>query len=172
MGILLESDIGLCCTACMPLSMISTFKEIIKKGKEMSEARKDRIMLDEYLIAKGFVKKSGKIDYARFYNLADIRQPTWARYFNKENDNAPIDTLLKIILALRMPTEDAITFMTYAGGGFYNGNERDMIILSFIESDYLGLTDVVDIQNKVFDLLEYYFQGENGANYNNLYDFN
>ena len=134
--------------------MVTIFNELRRKGRKMAGRRDDRALLDEYLVANGYVRKNGSIDYPRFYKIAEIPQPSWNRYFNGTNGNAPIETLLKIVLALRMPTQDAIKFMSSAGSGFYTGNEQDMLILAFIDSDYLGLTEVVDIQNMVFDLLE------------------
>lgn len=134
--------------------MVTIFNELRRKGRKMAGRRDDRALLDEYLVANGYVRKNGSINYPRFYKIAEIPQPSWNRYFNGTNGNAPIETLLKIVLALRMPTQDAIKFMSSAGSGFYTGNEQDMLILAFIDSDYLGLTEVVDIQNMVFDLLE------------------
>ena len=134
--------------------MVTIFNELRRKGRKMAGRRDDRALLDEYLVSNGYVRKNGSIDYPRFYKIAEIPQPSWNRYFNGTNGNAPIETLLKIVLALRMPTQDAIKFMSSAGSGFYTGNEQDMLILAFIDSDYLGLTEVVDIQNMVFDLLE------------------
>ena len=160
-----------------PLSpMTAIFNELRRKGRKMASRRDDRALLDEYLVANGYVRKNGSIDYPRFYKIAEIPQPSWNRYFNGTNGNAPIETLLKIVLALRMPTQDAIKFMSSAGSGFYAGNEQDMLILAFIDSDYLGLTEVVDIQNMVFDLLE--ILGEKSSPYDkknkkssNIYDF-
>ena len=124
-----------------------------------------------FVCKKGYVRKNGAIDYPRFYNLAQIPQPTWSRYFNATNKDAPVDAILKIVLALRLPTQEAMDFMTSAGAGFYSGNERDTLILAFIDSDYLGLTDIEEIQNKVFDILECFLRETKAGSFENLYDF-
>ena len=156
--------------------MVTIFNELRRKGRKMAGRRDDRALLDEYLVANGYVRKNGSINYPRFYKIAEIPQPSWNRYFNGTNGNAPIETLLKIVLALRMPTQDAIKFMSSAGSGFYTGNEQDMLILAFIDSDYLGLTEVVDIQNMVFDLLEILWEkrspnDKKNKKNSNIYDF-
>ena len=146
-------------------------KSLMQKSRQMTSARRDRALLDEHLVAKGYVRKNGAIDYPRFYNLAQIPQPTWSRYFNATNKDAPVDAILKIVLALRLPTQEAMDFMSSAGAGFYSGNERDSLILAFIDSDYLGLTDIEEIQNKVFDILECFLRETKAGNIENLYDF-
>ena len=156
--------------------MVTIFNELRRKGRKMAGRRDDRALLDEYLVANGYVRKNGSINYPRFYKIAEIPQPSWNRYFNGTNGNAPIETLLKIVLALRMSTQDAIKFMSSAGSGFYTGNEQDMLILAFIDSDYLGLTEVVDIQNMVFDLLEILWEkrspnDKKNKKNSNIYDF-
>ena len=166
------ASVGIVGAVNMPIAAgASIFSSIINKSRSLAGVRKDRAMLDEYLVAQGYVKKNRSIDYARFYDTASIPQGSWNRYYNGANKEAPVDTLLKIVLALRMPTKDAIDFMTSAGAGFYNGSRRDMLILAFIDTDYCGLTEVVDIQNAVFDLLEYYLQQPKAEKFKNLYDF-
>ena len=45
----------------------TVFKSVITKSRKMASARKDLALLDEYLVAKGYVKKNGGIDHPAFY---------------------------------------------------------------------------------------------------------
>ncbi len=140
-------------------------------GGVYDRPKQDRELLKEFLRAHGYVKEDNSLDYTQFYRDADILEGTWSKYIHQKNEETSKDTLLKIVLALRMSTKQAVEFLYSAGGGFYRGNRRDMLILAFIDTNYLKLTNIAEIQYKVFDLLNYYLECANSDEFHNLYDF-
>ena len=156
----------------LELSEDKSFEFISAAGGGICDGDKqDRELLKEFLRIHHYVNADGSLDFTRFYQDADILEGTWSKYINKKNEETSKDTLLKIVLALRMSTQQAVEFLYSAGGGFYRGNRRDMLILAFIDSDYLKLTNTTEIQYKVFDLLNYYLARESSHEFCNLYDF-
>lgn len=96
-----------------------------------------------------------------FQNEADITQSVWSRYQTSVQNRTDHDTLLKIILGLRLSEKDARHYLSIAGSGFAVATDMvDRIVLSYIMLDYLGDTNTVDIVNTVMFLLDYYSEQE------------
>ncbi len=135
-------------------------KEIDDKLKSISKRREDLIMVDEHMRKRGYVRKNGSLDYPRFQKDSYIDQSVWSRYETGEQDRSSHKTLLKIILALRLNESEAEQFLAYAGSGFAITDKVDLIILSYIKSDYLGDEKIDDIVEHVEFILNYYSEQE------------
>lgn len=143
----------------------------INKLKDMMRTmrmRKDLDFLDTHLRMRGYVRDKGKnigeINYALFRDEADITQSVWSRYATGTQTRTDHDTLLKIILGLRLNEADAHYFLSLTGSGFAVATDMiDRIVLSYIMSDYLGDISTVDIVNTVMFLLDFYSEQEEKA---------
>lgn len=130
--------------------------------------REDLAFLDTHLRMRGYVRDKGKnigeINYALFRDEADITQSVWSRYESGSQTRTDHDTLLKIILGLRLNEADACHYLSLAGSGFAVATDIvDRIVLSYIKVDYLGDIRTVDIVNTVMFLLDYYSEQEEKA---------
>lgn len=123
--------------------------------------REDLDFVNMRLQERGYVRKNGTINYTLFQNEADITQSVWSRYQTSVQNRTDHDTLLKIILGLRLSEKDARHYLSIAGSGFAVATDMvDRIVLSYIMLDYLGDTNTVDIVNTVMFLLDYYSEQE------------
>lgn len=130
--------------------------------------REDLAFLDTHLRKRGYVrdkgKNAGEIHYARFRDEADITQSVWSRYETGTQTRTDHDTLLKIILALRLNAAEAQHYLSLAGSGFAVATDMvDRIILSYIMCDYLGDTDTIAIVGRVKFILDFYSDQEVSA---------
>ena len=138
----------------------STISAVNDKLKRISKSRKDLAMVEEHMRLRGYVREDGSLDYPRFQLDGDIGQSVWSRYETGSQNRSSHDTLLKIILALKLNESEARTFLTYAGSGFAITDKVDLIVLSYIMTDYLGDDKAEDIVATVSFLLNFYSEQE------------
>lgn len=81
---------------------------------------------------RGFAHKNGNPYHAHFYEHADISADVWD-YFRKSPDKSSEDTLLKIVIGLRMNEMEAREFLALAGKGFAANNPIHQLILALID---------------------------------------
>lgn len=98
----------------------------------------------EKLIQMGYTKKNGKPDFGRFYKYACINPDVWSTF--SSGSHAPSkETLLKIIIGLRLNEIEAREFLMLAGSGFNLNDYRDVVILACMDCGYYEIEDVYDI---------------------------
>jgi hypothetical protein len=103
--------------------------------------------VEERLIKTGYVKKNGMPDFARFYKYACINSDVWST-FSTGSHVPSKETLLKIIIGLRLNEVEAKEFLMLAGSGFNHSDYRDIVILACIDCGYYEIEDVYDILEK------------------------
>lgn len=123
--------------------------------------REDLDFVNTRLLERGYVRKNGTVNYTLFQNEADITQSVWSRYQTSVQNRTDHDTLLKIILGLRLNEKDARYYLSLTGSGFAVATDMvDRIVLSYIMLNYLEDENTVDIVNTVMFLLDYYSKQE------------
>lgn len=107
-----------------------------------------------------FIKKSGKLDEAGFYTYARIDKNTWSNL--RWGKTLPKkETLLKLIIALRLNMDEANKLMHKASNSLTDIDPRDRIIMALIDIRCYDIEDV-------YEILEDY--GKNGAQpFKNIY---
>lgn len=109
-----------------------------------------------------FVKKSGLLDEAGFYTYAQISSNTWSN-IRWGNGNPSKETLLKLIIALKMDEDDVDVLMKLGHNELKLSDPRDRVILALMD------IHCYDIYT-VYDVLEEY--GQHGAQqFSNIYHF-
>lgn len=125
-------------------------------------------VLEEWLYTKKFVKKSGKIDYAGFYEYARISKTTWShlRIWSEDNTgNQPgKETLLKIVIALKLTVQEADELMGKASNSLNYHDFRDRVIMACMYKK-------IYVPEDVYEILEYFAQTEDGKKrrFQNIY---
>lgn len=121
--------------------------------------------LCKWLERRKWVKKSGKLDEAGFYQYAMIDKNTWSNIrWNKGRPSQ--ETLLKLVIGLRLNEQEANELMRKGSGVLNPLDPRDRIILALID---IKCYDIID----VYEVLEEY--GKNAADpekrFANIYSF-
>lgn len=125
-------------------------------------------VLEEWLFEKRFVKKSGKLDYAGFYEYARISKTTWShlRIWSEDHTgNQPSkETLLKIVIGLKLTPEEANELMTKASNSLNYYDFRDRVIMACMHKNIYAPEDI-------YEILEYFSKTENGTGrrFQNIY---
>ena len=140
--------------ACINTDLIDHFMD------EFPDERKDLAFVDRHLRQRGYVRENGSINYTRFQDDAVITQSVWSRYASGKQPRTDHDTLLKIVLGLRLTRAEADDYMAMTGSGFTMTDMVDKVILCYIMADYLGDEDTVDIVGSVSFLLDFYSEQE------------
>ena len=140
-----------------PLFEMEKMKEMMN---QMRSERKDIDFVNDHLRKRKYVRDDGSIHYSRFQNEAMITQSVWSRYETGAQARADHDTLLKIVLGLRLTQDEAYEYLAMAGSGFAMTDMVDRIVLSYIMLDYEGDVDTIDIVNTVCMLLDFYSEQE------------
>lgn len=118
--------------------------------------------LCDQLRKQHFVKKSGLLDEAGFYTYAQISSNTWSN-IRWGNGVPSKETLLKLIIGLKMNEEDASELMRRGGNALKMSDPRDRVILALID---IRCYDIYT----VYDILEEY--GRKGRHtFANIYRF-
>lgn len=134
-------------TLCLEKKEIS-LTMIEEAIKQRNNDIKPMQFLEKRFIKQGFMKKSGVIDYPKFYRYARINPDVWSTFSN--GSHAPSkETLLKIIIALKMIESEAKEFLSLCGSGFAAEDYRDTVILACIDCEYYEIEDV-------YEILEFY----------------
>jgi len=93
------------------------------------------------LYERGFRLKNGEADWVRFYKHARIEPDVWSTFCS--GTHAPSkETLLKIIIGLRLNETEAREFLALAGSGFRSDDRRDRVILACMDCGYYDAEDV------------------------------
>lgn len=109
-----------------------------------------------------FVKKSGLLDEAGFYTYAQISSNTWSN-IRWGNGIPSKETLLRIIIALKLNENDANEVMRLGRNSLSLSDPRDRVILALID---IRCYDIYT----VYDVLEEY--GKYGARpFANIFHF-
>lgn len=118
--------------------------------------------LCEQLRKQHFVKKSNLLDEAGFYTYAQVSSNTWSN-IRWGNGIPSKETLLKLVIGLKMNEEDAEKLMYLGQNTLSLSDPRDRIILALID---IRCYDIYT----VYDVLEEY--GKRGARpFSNIYRF-
>jgi hypothetical protein len=132
---------------------LTNFK-IIEGYAELQNAIDNRInsrktidFVEDKLIKTGYIKKNGKPDFAKFYKYACINPDVWST-FSSGTHVPSKETLLKIIIGLRLDETEAKEFLMLAGSSFNPSDYRDVVILACMDCDYYEIEDVYDILEK------------------------
>lgn len=128
--------------------------KISERYGELQDAIDNRInsrkaidFVEDKLIKTGWVKKNGRPDFARFYKYACINPDVWST-FSSGSHVPSKETLLKIIIGLRLDEAEAKEFLMLAGSSFNPGDYRDVVILACMDCGYYEIEDVYDILEK------------------------
>ncbi|MCD8131337.1 MAG: hypothetical protein LUE16_08685 [Lachnospiraceae bacterium] len=107
-----------------------------------------------------FFFKNGEINAAAFYQYAQIDKSTWSQL--KYGTATPKkETLLKLVIALQLSTDEAEKFMTKGSNSLNPNDPRDLVILALLDIKCYEIGDV-------YDVLEEY--GKNGVRkFKNIY---
>ena len=110
-------------------------------------------ILDEWLKVKGYTKLDGSADYALFYKRARITRSTWSNlrvWSADDTGNQPSkETLLKIVLALRLTVQEADQLMSRASNRLNYNDFRDRVIMACMYKKIYAPEDV-------YEILEYF----------------
>lgn len=141
----------------------SRITDAINKFPEDQESLYD--FLCKWLKHRKWVRKSGKLDESGFYKYAMIDKNTWSNI--RWNKGWPSkETLLKLVIALRMNEQEANELMRKGSGVLNPLDPRDRIILALIDIKCYDINDV-------YEVLEEY--GKNPADpekrFANIYSF-
>lgn len=118
--------------------------------------------LCKQLEKRHFVKKSKLLDEAGFYTYAQISSNTWSN-IRWGNGIPSKETLLKLIIALKMDEDDANELMRLGHNALKLSDPRDRVILALID---IRCYDIYT----VYEVLEEY--GQNRTNgFSNIYHF-
>lgn len=134
--------------------------EVIKKYPEGESLYEIACRYIKRMRSPYFVKKNGKLDEAGFYTYACIDKNTWSNI--RWNKTVPQkETLLKLIIALKLNMEEAEAFMNKGSNSLTDTDPRDRIIMALIDIRCYDIGEVYHI------LKEY---GENGPQpFKNIY---
>ena len=92
----------------------------------------------------GFRLTNGEADWVRFYKYARIEADVWSTFSSGAHQPSK-ETLLKIIIGLRLNEEEACELLSLAGNGFRGDDKRDNVILACMECGYYEVEDVYEI---------------------------
>ncbi len=138
----------------------ASIESVIQNRIDRSEEISLYSFLCEKLRERHFVKKSGLLDEAGFYNYARISSNTWSN-IRLGNGVPSKETLLKLIIALRLSEAEAGKLMELGHNALRFSDPRDRIILALID---IRCYDIYT----VYDVLEEY--GKHGAHpFSNIY---
>ena len=139
----------------------------IKRAVEEIESGQESLyeFLCRWLEKRHWVKKSGKLDEGGFYKYAMIDKNTWSNI--RWSIGFPSkETLLKLIIALRLNEQEAQVLMRKGSGALNPLDPRDRVILALIDIKCYDIDDV-------YEVLEEY--GKHPAKpedaFNNIYSF-
>ena len=112
---------------------------------------------------RGFSHQNGKPNYEKFYNYAWINPDVW-NDFSKNRRKSSEDTLLKIVMALKMTESEARTFLSLAGLSFAPSNPIHELLLICIQLRYYD-------PSLVCEILDFYISAkpEKFKGYHNIY---
>ena len=135
------------------------FDSLIQIAHEEIKKKRAATILEYYLRKQGYVcKSSNALNYSKFANIALIPTSSLSKFFNVETyqERLKTKTLQRIIIALRMPHQDAVSFLHAAGSSFYEASLTDMLVSAFINSNYLGTQSASDALIELSNFMEYY----------------
>lgn len=113
---------------------------IRRRGRKQSAVDYVLQMLPE----RGFRLANGDADWVRFYKYARIEADVWSTFSSGAHQPSK-ETLLKIIIGLRLNEEEACELLSLAGNGFRGDDKRDNVILACMECGYYKVEDVYEI---------------------------
>ena len=130
--------------------------------KTLSNGGEDMKMIEDYMRKLGspYMRKDGSLDFPKFQTDACIGQSVWSRFERSDQKRSSQETILKIIIALKMPIKDAEKFMNLRGTAFSENDMVDQLIKSYILNDYLGDDDIDSRIRSVSFIIEYYSEQE------------
>lgn len=152
---------------CTVISKLDTdiqvsIEDAMKRRLERNHDSSLYVFLCDQLRKQNFVKKSGLLDEAGFYTYAQISSNTWSN-IRWGNGVPSKETLLKLIIGLKMNENDANELMQKGQNSLSLTDPRDRVILALID---IRCYDIYT----VYDVLEEY--GKHGAHpFNNIYRF-
>lgn len=122
------------------------------------ERREDVRLLDEWMVTRGFTKSDGTKNRAALAKAADVSASLLSKLCtgSATQKNVRAESLFCIVIALRMPVEDATAFLHHTGCSFALGSRRDMAIKAYVESGYLGNGSAEAAAADAYALLETY----------------
>lgn len=93
---------------------------------------------------RGFRLTNGEADWVRFYKYARIEADVWST-FSSGTHRPSKETLLKIIIGLRLNEDEANELLSLEGSGFRSNDKRDNVLLACMECGYYEIEDVYEI---------------------------
>ena len=113
---------------------------IRRRGRKQSAVDYVFHMLPE----RGFRLANGEADWVRFYKYARIEADVWST-FSSGAHRPSKETLLKIIVGLRLSEDEACELLSLEGNGFRSDDKRDNVLLACMECGYYEIEDVYEI---------------------------
>ena len=144
----------------------SRFDSLIQIADAELKKKRATTILEYYLRKRGYVcKSSNALNYSKFANTALISSSSLSKFFLGDfyQERLKNETLQRIIVALRMPPRDAVSFLHAAGSSFYESSVRDMLVSAFVQSNYLGNQSAYDALIEMSNLMRYYTEVSGGV---------
>lgn len=140
----------------------AALEEAIKNRTDANPEESLYVFLCKQLRKQHFVKKSDLLDEAGFYTYAQISSNTWSN-IRWGNGTPSKETLLKLIIALKMDEDDVKELMRLGHNELKLSDPRDRVILALMD---IRCFDIYT----VYEVLEEY--GQHGAQrFRNIYHF-
>lgn len=112
-----------------------------------------------------FLRKSGGVKEATFYQYAYIDKSTWSD-MKWEKITPSKKTLLKLILALRLSEEEAVALLAKGKNAFDPEDAQDQVILALVEMQSEQYKLSVDDMVEILD----YYRANGPKPYDSIYD--
>lgn len=135
-------------------------QEVRLQKVDISEALRNRQMGESlYSMILGFLeriegtqfrRKSGGLNEAAFYKYARIEKNTWSN-IRLGNTTPQKETMLKLVIALRLNEQEAVALLAKASYGFNDTDLRDMVILACIDTNCYEIETVYEILEEYAD---------------------
>lgn len=137
----------------------SKFDSLIQIANAEKKKKRATTILEYYLRKRGYVcKSSNALNHSKFADIALVSTSSLSKFFSGDTyqERLKIETLQRIIIALRIPPQDAVSLLHAAGSSFYESSPRDMLVFAFIHSNYLDSPSASDALIEISNLIEYY----------------
>jgi len=125
-----------------PVAPVMEKREIDERLRQRTVGYTPADYVLRQLPLRGFRTKDGEADWVRFYKYARIEPGVWSTF--SSGLHAPSkETLLKIVVALRLNEREAGDLLAAAGHSLHDF--RDQVILACMDCGYYEIEDVYDI---------------------------